>query len=86
MGEAGKVVTVAARTFGLERFAASGVLPELVADDRVIQFCQGACILAGTAWSLVLLRYNAKRRRKEISPQAVTVVLLGSQLWALVVP
>lgn len=85
MGEAGKVLPVAARTFGLERIATSGFLPELVADDHVISFCQGACILAGTVWSLVLLRYNAKRPWKEITPQALTILLLGSQLWTLIV-
>ena len=85
LGEAGKVLPVAARSFGFESIATSGFLPELVADEHVISFCQGTCILAGTAWSLVLLRYNAKRTWKEIAPQTLAIVLLGSQLWDLIV-
>ncbi len=85
MAEAGQVLQVASRTFGLSTVVASDALPSLVADSHVISFCQGICILAGTTWSLVLLRYNSSKPWLYVAPQAATIFLLGAQMWDLIV-
>lgn len=85
MLEAGQVLNVASRTFGFDALASNGALPAIVADAHVVAFCQGACLLAGTGWSLVLLRYNSAKPWSRITPQACTIVFLGVQIWNLVV-
>ena len=85
MGEAGRVLPVAARTFGLSALADNAGLPSLVADDHVISFCQGIALIAGASWSLVLLRYNASRPWLAVAPQSVSILCIAGALWRVVV-
>ena len=85
LSEAGRVLPVTAKMFGFETLALSGQLPELVADDHVIAFLQGACILAGCSWSVVLLRFNTSKWSLAILPQSFAIVLLSWQYWQVIV-
>ncbi|NJL83216.1 MAG: 4Fe-4S binding protein, partial [Chloroflexaceae bacterium] len=81
LGEAGKILPVAAITFG---FTGVG-LPTLVAHPAAIAFLQGSLLLLGILLAMVLTPKIARQPLKFLLPQHLSAVILGWGLWQLAV-
>jgi hypothetical protein len=81
MVEAGRILPVAAKTFGFE----APWLPTLVAHPAVVAFAQGVTLLFGTAASLGLLRRVARQPWKTIAPHCAVALLIMAELWHLII-
>jgi hypothetical protein len=81
MEEAGRILPVAARTFG----ASGDGLPVLVADHAVTSFLQGSTLLLGAGLSVLLTRKIGQKPWVVVAPQALTILGMTAELWYLIV-
>lgn len=82
MEEAGRVLPVAAVTFGMAPDVAS-VLPTLTAHPAVVEFVMGSTLLATSALSLMLTR-RLGNSWVSVLPQCVGISVLLGELWHVI--
>lgn len=75
---------VTAATVGVEEWGKD--LPVLQENAAVIAFLQGACLLSGTALSLLLTRKIGARPWPRLAPQCIFICACAAELWALILP
>ena len=81
--EAGRILPVAALTFGLTPPA---WLPVIEAPQDVVSFLQGVSLVAGAALSLGMTRRIAGQPWKVVLPQCAVIVGFTAGLWHLILP
>ncbi|PSC70095.1 ATPase AAA [Micractinium conductrix] len=80
--EAGLILPVAARTFGLDM----PWLPTFVVDPVVTEFLQGSTLAFGALLSLVLTRKLGGRPWAELAPQCLLILAFTAELSYLIIP
>ncbi len=80
LGEAGQLLAVTQRTFGL-----LGDWPVLIAHPAVIVFLQGTTLLAAVLLSMFLTQKIARQPLRFIFAQHFATVMVGASLWYLTV-
>ena len=79
--EAGQVLTVTAKTFGVYRYK----LPELVAHPAVVDFLQGTTLIVSGILSVLLIQKIARQPVRVMLPQHAAAMALIASFWAVLV-
>ena len=82
--EAGRILPVAAATFGIE--PAPKWLPFIEAPLEVVGFLQGSALLVGAVLSLGMTRRIAGQPWKTVVPQCGLILVITAGLWHLILP
>jgi polyferredoxin/transcriptional regulator with AAA-type ATPase domain len=82
--EAGRILPVAAATFGVEHVPKW--VPVIEAPQEVVAFCQGGCLLFGAAAALGMTRRIAGQPWKTVIPQCGLIIGFTATLWHLILP
>jgi transcriptional regulator with AAA-type ATPase domain/NAD-dependent dihydropyrimidine dehydrogenase PreA subunit len=81
--EAGRIIPVTIATFGADPQNMS--LPIAVADPAVIAFLQGVTLICSFWLSVFLTQKIARQPFKNLLPQFLSMVTIGSLLWKLII-
>ncbi|KAM3105574.1 sigma 54-interacting transcriptional regulator [Phormidesmis sp. 146-33] len=81
--EAGQIIPVTIATFGLKTQGMT--LPIAVADPAVISFLQGVTLIFSFWLSVFLTQKIARQPFKNLLPQHLAMVAIGSLLWKVIV-
>lgn len=81
MSEAGRILPVAAATFGFDQVH----LPEFVAHPAVVDSLQATITTGGAALSLGMTRRISRKSWLTVAPQCALIVLFSGALWHTII-